>query len=668
MSHSLRRWLKDLLQYGRRSVQTPADAKAPLLWMADLPRLGQMWLGHIWFRIWLDLRNTPPRVVFAPREVFSPHVRMIRPTQLKPITPILRMRQTLASVGTWLGNGGPEHLFLRLRNLFAGGVLSALGVILFGALGIVGSILAGIAGLFGVSALGTILGIGVLGRATQHATRRTKAGLGLMRHGMTQGFEHAKKRIRSPREIAWTFATATGVVGLILLIVLQSTELAPVPKQALADESHTVARLTSELVAQAEPEADLFNGFPNPFGEPEPAPEQPATPPADDFGLDPFSEFPPQNDPEPAPQTPDLDVEIARGELPANIARFNLPDDNEQFVVQSMRPVAPVADFPPDDWLRAIPRDAINRPPVVPATYREMGDITPIVDSAPEPSDIADRFVPATRNVGVTIEKTQPARAETGSMIWYDLIVTNNSDESVAGVLVEERVAEPHRIADARPTAQFRDGVLTWNLDSLAAGEERRLSVAVYPMSNDPIDTTAAIRPVQTFSAVTLVQAPEPSRPEPLPTRPDPFDEPIPEPTPVADQPLRRVKIAMTTPLQVKNSANCLVKFTVTNTGEAPLTDVIIRGILPAELEHRYGVVVEADLGTLAPGQTKSAELRVTAAELGDAEVIAEVTTAEGVSTTVRGSFQVVDSFTTASTKPTRSLAPLALSTPRQIR
>ncbi len=297
----------------------------------------------------------------------------------------------------------------------------------------------------------------------------------------------------------------------------------------------------------------------------------------------------------------------------------------------------------------------------MPAAYREMrDDSAPAEATLPRPSETADRFLPSAGAVNVSVKKSQPNEAKPGEMLWYDLIVTNGSDERVPSVIVEEHVAKPHRVADARPPAAFDDGVLTWRLDDLGPHEERVLSVGVYPMSAEPIATSASVRPAAAFSSVTLVQAEEPAAAEPPIARPDPIerfergDEPEPRPeVPLGD--LRRIKIAMTIPERVADGSPCVIRFAVTNTGDVALNDVSLRGILSDTLRHREGGIVETTLGDLAPGETIRSTLRLTAAEAGEADVFAEVTTAEGVGTNVRGVFSIVDSVANDNSASTHS-------------
>lgn len=633
MSHPFRKWLKDLLQYGRRGVQTPDDGKPPLLWMADLPRLGSMWLGHFWFRTWLDLRSLPPRVIYDPREVFSPYAEFVRPTVLSPIRPLRRTREAFASFRTWLAEGGVERAVARLGAGFAGGIAGLFGAVALGTGRVCTAVATGVASVFGASAIATALGLNAAGVGVRNAAHRTAVGAARLRDGLAGGFTDFAGRFRSPREIAWTFATLTGTTGLILLMVLQSSGVTAPPKP-IQPAAHVAQRPLAAAIAQTEPEAaDQYGGLPDPFGDDAPVPEQ--SEPI--FQDDPFG---PVEEP---PAVADLDAEVERATLPPAVARFNLPDDDEQFVVESRGADASpeLAEFPADDWLLALPRhDAVSHT-VVPAAYREPTDAAPAVAALPGPSPTGDEFTPATRSVAVAVTKTQPAEARSGELLWYDLVVTNRTAELIPAVVVEEHVADPHRVADARPAASFDDGTLSWQLDALRPGEERRLSVAVYPMSADPIVTAAAVRPLATFSTVTFVQE------EPTDDEEPPIAHPAPTADPPVAEPLRRVRITMTTPERVTSGAGCVIRFAVTNTGTAPLSAVTVRGVLPSDrLRHPHGGEVESEIGVLAPGETRTSEMHVTAGSLGEAELLAEVS-AEGVATTVRGSFRVVESLPT---------------------
>ena len=591
MSHPIRKWLKETLQYGRRSVQNPGDSKPPLLWLADLPRLGNMWVRHLWFRTWLDLRTTPSRIRFAPSEVFSPHVQLIRPTRLRPLRPFVELREALARFDRWMAEGGLQKALAQLGNGLLGSLAALIGGIAVAGVALLGSLLTLVAGIVGASAIGTALGLNSIGENVRRLYDRAHIGwLGLW------------ERLKRPDELAWRFATATGIIGLILLLFFQ---LRDSPQPAVK----RVAHRPPAVVEDPEP-ADAFAELPDPFAGAEPVP-----------------------DPIPLPDpAPELVAAVERSVLPMDVARFNLPDSEELFVVESESPdLVLAAMLPSDDWLQLTPDTKISTEPVIPAAYGATALTEPIVVESLEPRGEEDQFTPASRQIGIRIEKTQPTQAQAGELLWYELIVTNQSEETLSQVIVEERVEPPHRVADALPAASYQEGLLKWRLDALESGGTRRLQVGIYPMSNDPLITAATIRPISTFSVATYVAEPKPQPAEP---------EPKPKPDPNL---FRRVKIAMTMPKTLRQGAHCPIQLVVTNTGTVPLTGVTLRSELPEEVTHSQGRFIEIVVDELPPGASRTTEFHVMAIQNGNPSIIAEVQTDQGVATTVRGSLSIVD-------------------------
>src|SRR5690606_12883495 len=174
---------------------------------ADLPRLGNMWVRHLWFRTWLDLRTTPSRIRFAPSEVFSPHVQLIRPTRLRPLRPFVELREALARFDRWMAEGGLQKALAQLGNGLLGSLAALIGGIAVAGVALLGSLLTLVAGIVGASAIGTALGLNSIGENVRRLYDRAHIGwLGLW------------ERLKRPEELAWRFATVTGIIGLILLL------------------------------------------------------------------------------------------------------------------------------------------------------------------------------------------------------------------------------------------------------------------------------------------------------------------------------------------------------------------------------------------------------------------------------------------------------------------
>jgi len=86
------------------------------------------------------------------------------------------------------------------------------------------------------------------------------------------------------------------------------------------------------------------------------------------------------------------------------------------------------------------------------------------------------------------------------------------------------------------------------------------------------------------------------------------------------------------------------VSFKVTNTGSGDAEQVVIRNILPQELQHPGGNDLEYEVGTLSAGQSKVVQLTLTAAQAGDAVNRTVVTAAGGVTVEKKALLLVVGS------------------------
>jgi uncharacterized repeat protein (TIGR01451 family) len=80
----------------------------------------------------------------------------------------------------------------------------------------------------------------------------------------------------------------------------------------------------------------------------------------------------------------------------------------------------------------------------------------------------------------------------------------------------------------------------------------------------------------------------------------------------------------------------------VSNTGTGPLTGVVIHDTLPAELQHPGGTEIKADVGDLAPGETKPIKLEPTAIKAGRVVNEVVVTSADGQRATAQAVVNLV--------------------------
>ena len=198
----------------------------------------------------------------------------------------------------------------------------------------------------------------------------------------------------------------------------------------------------------------------------------------------------------------------------------------------------------------------------------------------------------------ITIEKIAPATAVLGQPMIYHIQVRNVGDNAAYQVVVEDVVPNEVKIDGSIPQALLKDHRLIWKLGTLAAGQERKISVRVVPLSEGTIGGVATVN----FAA-------EPKQ-NPNLTGPE-------------------LKFDVAAPRQVAVGTPIEFNFRVRNTGRVPATGVTIRSVLPAALRHPDGDDLEYNIGQLPAGKTSEVKLILTAAQAGPT-VNRVVVTADG--------------------------------------
>jgi uncharacterized repeat protein (TIGR01451 family) len=195
------------------------------------------------------------------------------------------------------------------------------------------------------------------------------------------------------------------------------------------------------------------------------------------------------------------------------------------------------------------------------------------------------------------LEVFGPAALNLGKPLTYEIVVRNTGAAAAAAVRVEDEVPAGARCLGAEPRPEVHGDRLIWNLGSLEPGAERRLKVELQPAGEGELTSTASV----TFAASAPVRT--------RITRP-------------------RLTLAMTGPERVQVGDAADFQLQVSNPGTGPATGVVLAARLPAGLQHPQGDFIQADLGTLAPGETRSVTLQTTAVKAGrhvnQAQVIGE--------------------------------------------
>jgi uncharacterized repeat protein (TIGR01451 family) len=237
-------------------------------------------------------------------------------------------------------------------------------------------------------------------------------------------------------------------------------------------------------------------------------------------------------------------------------------------------------------------------PPVVPASEPTSGPpaLPPWPDAGrapvppplpPDPGPTAAPPVPGTTSVhnrgevpNVVLEKIGPATLTFGRPLVWETVVRNVGTVPVYQIRVEDEIPSQTRFLKAEPPAEINGQRLFWFIDKLVAGEEKRLRIEVQPLEETEITSLA----VATFSTNAQIS------------------------TRLVRPQLRVRKLG---PATAVVGETITFRIEVTNTGTGPATNLLVRDQLPAGLQHPQGTFIEADMGTLAAGETKVLNLNV---------------------------------------------------------
>lgn len=187
---------------------------------------------------------------------------------------------------------------------------------------------------------------------------------------------------------------------------------------------------------------------------------------------------------------------------------------------------------------------------------------------------------------GLQVEKVGPATLNIGKPLQYEIVIRNTGLVAVLSVQVEEQIPVAARFVGAEPRPMNRSGLLVWNLGNLDPGVERRIKIELQPIGEGDLDSRALV----TFSTASGLHT--------RVTRP-------------------QLALVKTGPQNVQVGQPAVFQLQITNTGTGQATGVKLRDHLPNGLRHANGPEVETDVGTLAPGESKTITLETTAVQAG---------------------------------------------------
>lgn len=240
---------------------------------------------------------------------------------------------------------------------------------------------------------------------------------------------------------------------------------------------------------------------------------------------------------------------------------------------------------------RPLPDDPPALPPRAPDGHEESRVEMLSEENMPPTSAARERSGTTTNLLQPTIEvrHEMPNVLKRGEPIPIRVILTNRGATAVDRVVVTDELGPDLELLSASPKADRASGTLVWALGSLEAGEEKVIELAVSARAaatNPRVQNNATVSFQTTSRRSAAVCAP---------------------------------KLA----LSVQGPPSALVGETVhyaievKNVGDAAAQEAVLRDPLPDGLEHPHGPELENDIGDLAPGETRTIPLSLTATKEG---------------------------------------------------
>ena len=190
-----------------------------------------------------------------------------------------------------------------------------------------------------------------------------------------------------------------------------------------------------------------------------------------------------------------------------------------------------------------------------------------------EPGNPTGRQEPA-----VSLEWIGPAAAKVGQPADYAIMVRNVCNIAVQKVIVQVRVPQGVNVAATEPKAEANDNVLMWEVGTLLPRQEKRIQMKfVSPAKGD-----MACQAWVTFTGSSVMRM-------------------------MVREPKLLVKATAPEKALVGDPAHFVL--TVSNPGDHPAELVKITATLSEGLENARGNTIKYDVGTLAPGDTRSVQV-----------------------------------------------------------
>ena len=257
-------------------------------------------------------------------------------------------------------------------------------------------------------------------------------------------------------------------------------------------------------------------------------------------------------------------------------------------VVAQQRP-APAYNLTPEPPMAAEPEPAAA--PLAVASRMPnptLGSPTPTpgLTKSPGTGRPGERLLEGPQSPSVTIQKLAPEEIQVGRRCTFAIRVQNTGQRTAQGVVVHDEIPLGTELVGTAPRASVSGSKVLWDIGTLSVGEERTVEMELIPTEEGELGSVASV----TFAAQASAKA--------RCTRPE-------------------LALRLSSKPQVHAGEQHLVQIEVSNPGSGEATGVMLLETVPEGVSHEAGPALEFEVGSLAPGESRSLELILTAEAAG---------------------------------------------------
>ncbi len=231
----------------------------------------------------------------------------------------------------------------------------------------------------------------------------------------------------------------------------------------------------------------------------------------------------------------------------------------------------------------------------------------------------------------ILLEKRGPSSIRPGAPVEFQLVVRNAGNSLVTQIRVEDELPIDAKIVATNPPVLAQANKLVWLVPALPPGNEQTLNVTLEVAASSDFVSQTSVQVVA--SALTRIQTVKSVPPSPTP---DPL---VTTPAPSTDG----FQVQVLGPGRVELGKEATFDIRVTNPGKQTVRGMVLHGQLPPTgVVHPLGTNIEADVGDLLPGSSKSFKMPVNTNGIGVHAIDVRISSKSGPEVTARGTVEVV--------------------------